>query len=142
MTKSSVEKLVEVEYHDTYDVQIIHINSMTRAAVDTYVEVIKRDMVEREDSIFLSVQDYSKAGGMVSPYFLGRMKEFSAPEYDRIDAVGRVAVVNSMDIFRLLLNPLMRVISRGSHNLELKFFSDLEDAVSWVSEYEEVKDPE
>ncbi len=109
---------------------------MTRATVDAYVEAIKSEITNREDSLLLSIHNYAKLGGLISPYFLGRLKEFSDPENSRDDFHGRVALVNSSTAFQLLFDSILRIFSRNSDVVTIRFFTDVESAVKWVSEYE------
>ena len=131
-------ELIEVEYRDNNRIQVIRINSMTRDAVDAYVEVLKAQTVEEgEAPLALSVHDYSNVGGTVSPYFLGRIKNEFSGDNLRADGHGRVAVVTAVNLFRLMLNPLVKMFSRGNNKLAIQFFSSVDEAVEWVSAYEE-----
>ncbi len=142
MTDPTTVKHVEVEYRDNDRVHIIHINGSRREHVDAYVEAIHSEIISREDTLLLSIHNYTSLGGMISPYFLGRIKELSQPEFQRKDLVGRVALVHPAEMFRILFNPIVNIFIRNNNTLSIQFFNELEDAVSWVSEYEQVKDPE
>jgi len=136
MSDQPSNQLVEIEYRKNKQMHIIHVNSMIRAAVDEYVEIINKEILQRETDLLLSVHDYSKLGGAISPYFLGRMREFSNVNR-RNKTIGRVALVTNMDMFRLLFNPIVKMLSKFSDDLAIRFFSDLDEAVQWVAEYEE-----
>lgn len=136
MSTNDPTQFVTVEYRDNNRIQIININDMTRKAVDAYVEIIKTEIINREEALVLSVHNYYKVGGIISPYFLGRMKEFGGDDR-RTDTYGRVAVVTSADIFRLLLNPVVKIFSLSNKKLAIQFFTTVDEAVAWVSEYEE-----
>jgi hypothetical protein len=132
---SKLTELVTIEYRNNNRVQIVHLNSMTRQAVDEYVEVIRAEVVERKTALIRSVQNFTSPISIISPYFLGRLKEFSGQT--RTDSHGRVAVVTPVDLFRFMLNPLVKLFSQGSDKLTIQFFKSLDEAVNWVSEYEE-----
>lgn len=130
------DKLVEIEYVDNNRIQVLHLNGVSRDAIDEYMRLIQSEMLDMEGSLLLSVHDYSQIGGTITPYFIGRIREVAANN-TRTDMYGRVAMVTSMDIFRLLMNPLMKVFSRENHKVAIKFFSTVDEAVSWVSTYQE-----
>lgn len=136
MSNNDLKQLVTVEYRDNARIQIININDMTRKAVDAFIEVIKTEMINREESLVLSVHNYDKVGSIVSPYFLGQMKEIGGDDR-RTELYGRVAVVTSVDIFRLLLNPVVKIFTLSNKKLAIQFFATVDEAVEWVSEYEE-----
>ena len=86
--------LVSIEYRDNNRIQVIHINSMTREAVNLYINLIQTEIVSRESPLLLSVHNYQNVGGMVSHYYMERIKEFSGDKI-RKDSHGRVGVVPS-----------------------------------------------
>jgi hypothetical protein len=136
MNKDITQDAVSVEYRDNNRIQIVYINGMKREAVDAYMEVIQTEIVEKESSLLLSVHDYSNVGGIITPYFIGRLKEFSGDNM-RTDTYGRVAVVTSADLFRMMFNPIVKMFSRGNRKLPIQIFQTVDEAVQWVSEYEE-----
>jgi|GEM_PF-1862369 len=136
MNNPVVATNVEIEYRMDGLLHIIHVNKMKRDAVDAYIDAINSEIMEREDSLLLSVHNYTHLGGMISPYFMGRLKEFNAPEKQRDDMYGRVALVNPAKAFQILFNPLLKLFSRNNTKLPIRFFDDLEDAVQWVMEYD------
>lgn len=137
MSKQTLEKMVEVEFYDNGRIHIIHVNGMTRAAVDGYVDAVNRLMVESDDTLLLSVQNFAKLGGLISPYFLGRMKQIATETSSGRDVHGRVALVNSSDAFRLIFDPLLKLFSRTNQELDIRFFNKIDDAMQWVSDYQD-----
>lgn len=135
MTNLTTQQYVEVEYRDNKRIHIIHINGSRREHVDGYIEAIHSEIVSKEDNLLLSVHNYTSLGGMISPYFLGRIKELAQPEFQRDDFVGRVALVHPADMFRVLFNPIVSIFTRRSTTLTIQFFNDLEEAVAWVDAY-------
>jgi len=127
---------VSVEYRDNNRIQVVHINSMRREAVDMYIEIIQTEIVSRELPLLLTVHNYTNVGGMVSPYYMKRIKEFSGDKIRR-DSHGRVAVVISNELFPILINPIIKTFTRNIRKLTIQFFTDINQAIKWVSEYEE-----
>jgi hypothetical protein len=136
MSNNVSTHLVTVEYRDNNRIQIIHVNNMTRQTVDAYIEIIRTEIVNREASFLLSVHDYSNINNIVSPYFLGRLKELASDNL-RPDLFGRAAIVTSIDLFRLLFNPVVKIFSRNNNGITIQFFNSVDEAIEWVSEYEE-----
>lgn len=128
--------LVSIEYRDNNRIQVIHINSMTREAVNLYINLIQTEIVSRESPLLLSVHNYQNVGGMVSHYYMERIKEFSGDKI-RKDSHGRVGVVISNDLFRIMINPIIRIYARHIMKLAIQFFTSVDQAVEWVAEYEE-----
>lgn len=130
-------QLVTSEYREVNQKQIhiIHVDDFSRQGVDEYIEIVKAEILAKDDTLLLSIHNYAKLGGIITPYFLGRAKQLAA-ENERADMVGRVGMVTTMDIFRILMNPLMKIFARENNKVTIKFFTSLDEAVQWVSEYD------
>ena len=135
MQNDILQDFVVVEYRDNKRIQIIHVNDITRQGVDAYINVIQTELVDREETTLRTVQKFTKLGTAISPYFLARLKEFSGDNL-RKDTHGRVAIVTSMDIFRLMINPVAKIFLRENNKLAIQFFKTVDEAVEWVSDYE------
>lgn len=116
-------------------IHIIHVADFSRQGVDEYIQIVKDEILAMEGNLLLSIHNYAKLGGIITPYFLGRAKQLAA-ENQRTDMVGRVGMVTTMDIFRILMNPLMKIFARENNKVTIKFFTSLDEAIQWVSEYE------
>lgn len=130
-------QLVTSEYREVNQKQIhiIHVDDFSRQGVDEYIEIVKAEILAKDDTLLLSIHNYAKLGGIITPYFLGRAKQLAA-ENERADMVGRVGMVTTMDIFRILMNPLMKIFARENNKVTIKFFTSIDEAVQWVSEYD------
>jgi len=130
-------QLVTSEYREVNrnQIHIINIDDLTRQGVDEYIKIVEDEILAKEDTLLLSIHNYAKLGGMITPYFLGSAKKL-ADKNTRTDMYGRVGMVTTMDIFRILINPLMKIFARENNKVEIKFFTSLDEAIQWVSEYE------
>ena len=129
------QNLVSVEYKDNNRIQIFKINSMTREAVDTFVETIQTEYIDKDGQVILAIHDFRNVGGVITPYFVNQVQEFSRNEVI-INSRGRAAVLISTDVFRVMINPLVKIFMLKS-NFAIKFFTNFDQAVNWVAEYEE-----
>lgn len=137
MNDTNQKSKVNVDYRNGKQIHIIHMNGSRREDVDAYIDAVITEVIQNPEKVLLSVQNYSKIGGMLSPYFLGRVKEFTKPDTPLHDRVGRVALVQSTDMFRILFNPVVSMFKRAVNDkLEIKFFNNLDDAIAWVEAYE------
>ncbi len=136
MNQEIPQEPITIDYREDGRILVIQINGMTREAVDAFIETIQTEIVDVDSSLLLTVIDYTNTGGMVSPYFIGKMKNITGDQIRR-DMRGRAGVVTSVDLFRLVFNPVVKMFSRDNKNLTIQFFKTVDEAVEWVSEYEE-----
>ena len=130
------QNLVSVEYRDNERIQILKINSITREAVDAFAELIQTEIIDKELSSLQIIYDVRNVGGMVTPYFVKQVQGFGSHKVI-VNGQGRIAAVISTELFRVMINPLVRFVMRNNLKLTIQFFSDFDQAIKWVSEYEE-----
>lgn len=129
---------IEVEYRDNNRIQIIHVHNMTRAAVDAYAELLQEEIIKSQDKPSLVVHNYASVRGFLSPYFIGRVREIASNSELPIHKInGRIGLVTTMDMFNVLFNPILRGVSQNVTKVNVKFFRTVDEAVEWVSQYQD-----
>jgi len=119
-------QFVDVEHRDNNRIQIMRLRDVTRKAVDDYIEIVNREIIRKEDSLLLSVQDFTQLGRSITPYFIGKITELSK-EGARPDLYGRIAIVTKLDVFRFVFNPVAKIITRVNNKVEVGFSPKLRE---------------